>query len=206
MLITGVTLDLGWKRFAGMLHPSKFARHLDGQMKRANGLVGMRLKGQAKRHIASGSGGYKANRPLTVFIKGSSLPLADDGDLVGSINYHVVSPYHVEIGVMRASPFADIAEIVHEGRTIPVTAKMRSMFFMLWLRSQGHPVPLSGRAKELWNRRPERGWLRLGDTKRAIIIPPRPFMMFVSTDPSVRVWIEKQWLSALKAAFSKAAS
>lgn len=205
MAKSGITLDSGWKKFSAMLHPTKLGRHIDGQMKRANGLIGLRLAGQAKTRITSGSGGYKRNAGLTRFIKGSESPLADHGDLVGQIKHQVISAETVEIGVMKTSHLADIAEVLHTGITIDVSTKMRAMFFILWLKSKGYPVSLTGRAQELWDRRPQRGWQKLRDDKTAIVIPPRPYFLFILTDPAVRAWIQEQWGFALKAAFTKAA-
>ena len=203
MAVSGLKLGPGWRTMRAMLRPARFSAALNTNLRQANALIGAKVAGIAKKRISSGSGGYAKNRPLTAWIKGSARPLADNGDLLGRIRYEVIGPWSVEVGVMRWSKMANVAAILHEGAKIRVTSKMRAMFFALWLKSIGAGVVLRGRAKELWGQRPESGWRPLAASTSQIFIPPRPFMDFVLTDPSVIQMAKLNWNQAIAASFRK---
>lgn len=100
-----------------------------------------------KEGIVSGAPGgkvFRALREFTIARKGSSKPLIDNGDLVGSISYRLSGADSVFIGVKRGSKnkdgtdIADIAAVHEFGKIIAVTPKMR-----VYLASQGFGLKLS---------------------------------------------------------------
>jgi hypothetical protein len=98
------------------------------------GIVGASM---VKKGIQSGAPGGKAFEPLrayTVWMKGSSKPLIDQADLLGSITHELNGSSGVWIGVRRGARTKDGKDIVniaavHEyGCVIPVTPAMRKGF------------------------------------------------------------------------------
>jgi len=195
-----VRFTRGLKTLIGMTNPTRFGPILDGEMKRANFVLGAQVRREMRRRINERR--YHANAALTTFIKGSTKPLADDGDLFGDLSIKVVSAEQVEIGIMRSSRSANVAAIVHEGAVVPITERMRAMFKYLSLKSHGRNVQLKGRALELWGRRPEGGWKGFRRDRNEIIIPPRPFAEFV-LEPEWLAKAQEQWGRAIDRAFRK---
>lgn len=59
---------------------------------------------------------FEPNSQATIELKGSSKPLIDHGDLMGSINTRMVSPYVSFAGVMKIHRSGvNIGKILHEG-------------------------------------------------------------------------------------------
>jgi hypothetical protein len=147
--------------------------------------------------------GFDRNANLTTFIKGSSGTLRDSGQLMRSVAFRSISPFRAEVGVLKGDPSANIAIIVHEGATIPVTAKMRGMFAALADASSGQRTPgrLRGRARELFDRRSE-GWKPLRPSTTAIRVPARPYMRRVVERPELHRALAKNWLAAAAAAIA----
>jgi len=139
---------------------------------------GILLEGIIKDRIIEGRGMAKLH-PFTVALKGSSKPLIDDGDLLGSVGYRFVEPEAVFIGVHRKADgragLADGTDIAalherEEGTRVKVTEKMRG-----FLAARG---------------------LRLRRTTTHLFIPGRPFIA-----PSYREFRRKGLARGL---FSKA--
>lgn len=180
----------GWERFNNATNVQRFKRKFQRHRKKA-------LDAVAKEILKASidAGGFAENKPLTVFIKGSNKPLESSGKvLTGAITTRTLGKNEIFVGIPKEDKFYKQAVAVHEGAVIPVSPKMRQMFFMLWMVSIGErdADELSGRAKELWEQRPEEGWLPLSPGTQAIKIQPRPFMMkafFSST--AKRVALEK---------------
>ena len=171
-----------WKRLDEILNPANIRKGVT----QAAARVGNYGASQVKKGIVSGSPGgqtFAPNSPLTIARKGSSSPLIDDGDLVGSITYQIIDDAKsvfigVKKGVKRKKDGKDIAEIatVHEfGCTIPVTHKMRAYF-----RYEG---------------------INLKASTQYIYIPPRPFLRPVLNSQDFRAKVAEIYIEALERMF-----
>ncbi|MDR1648916.1 MAG: phage virion morphogenesis protein [Synergistaceae bacterium] len=174
-----------WDKIANVLNPAKMRAKLEQAGKRV-GLAGVAA---VKKGIVSGAPGGQAFTPLsphTIARKGSSKPLIDHGDLVGSITHENPDLNTVWIGVKKGArgKNGDMANIaaVHEfgctnenGCAIKVTPKMRA-----YLHYSG---------------------IHLRSATEYIVIPPRPFLASTLNDPEFLDKITKIYALALKEAF-----
>lgn len=145
---------IGFKEFDDMLKPSKFEPRLKKQIKESMDLVGMIaadsiIDGIDRRQAPPGmeKPSDYPNKPRTVAMKKNDTPLVGEApaSLRGSITHDVVSWKEVVVGVLRRKTevgkdgkpddVINIAAIVHEGATIPVTPKMRA-----FMAQQGFPL------------------------------------------------------------------
>lgn len=167
-----------------------------------NGKIGEKL---IRKALQSGRG-LKKNAALTVAIKGTNKPGVDDSTMFQAITSQVIDDFTVFVGVLRTNENFNIAVAVHQGAQAKVTAKMRGMFFALWLASQGSldAGDLTGRAKELFGRMQE-GWLPLLNETEVIIIPPRPFIRTAFKNTQMTKQVRDNWKLALEAAFRERA-
>ncbi|MDR1514919.1 MAG: hypothetical protein LBS45_04425 [Synergistaceae bacterium] len=174
----GLTGD--WDKLVNILNPARMRKELSKTTKRA----GANAARAVVKGIQSGAPGGKALEPLNEFTKerkGSSKPLIDHGDLVGSITYEEIGLNAVWVGVKkgsRSSSGGDIVDIawVHEfGASIEVTPKMRA-----YLHHEG---------------------LHLKPSTEYIHIPERSFLRATLNDGEFREGIAQQYLEALKRLF-----
>jgi hypothetical protein len=90
--------------------------------------AGILLEGMIKDRIVSGKGMPKLHG-FTINQKGSSKPLVDGGDLLGSVGHRFVDRHTIFVGAhRRAADGTDVAEL-HErekGTRVKVTPKMRA--------------------------------------------------------------------------------
>lgn len=202
----GFRKDAGWTIFANAVDPRVFEAKLKHHMSRATALNGKVAVAAVRKVIRNGA--FAANAPLTVHIKGSSKPLVDNGTgLFQAITDEVQDHQTVFIGVNRNSDMYNIAMALHEGVTLRVTPAMRGMFFMLWQASTG-AIPsssLTGRAAELWERRPG-GWKPLKESTSVIVIPGRPFLEQAFQDPTLRNTLRNNWTQAVQATLRELAT
>lgn len=173
-------LEGDWDKLANILDPKRMQAKMSVTTKKA----GIHAVSTVKKAIVEGSPGgnaFTANHPFTAAKKGSSKPLIDDGDLVGSITHEEVGLNTVWVGVKKGARSAsggDISDIawVHEfGCTVRVTEKMRK-----YLHGQG---------------------LHLKPTTEYIRIPERSFLRATLNDPAFREEIGGKYLDALKELF-----
>ena len=132
---------------------------------------------EVKKGIQSGSPGGKDFQKLhsfTVGRKGSSKPLIDKGDLIGSITYIVKDRDNVAIGV-KTGEAGKIAAVHEFGCTIAVTPKMRAYL---------HGIGLHLRA-----------------STTHINIPPRPFLRPVLMSDKFQKKIGELYFQALREVF-----
>ena len=172
-----------WNRIDEILNPAKIAEG----MRQAAARVGNYGASEVKKGIVSGSPGgktFKPNSPLTIARKGSSKPLIDKGDLVGSITYQIIDSDNVFIGVKKGAKRnkdgKDLSEIaaVHEfGCTIKVTPKMRA-----YLHYQG---------------------VHLKPSTQMIYIPARPFLRPVLDSSDFRAKVAEIYIQAIERIFHK---
>jgi hypothetical protein len=119
--------------------------------------------------------GLAKHAPLTADIRGGGPVLVDSGDLAHAIIAKRL-PQGWWVGVPRSSPHYVKAEALENGAVIKVTDKMRSLFFVLWLVSQGKMAAseLDEPAAKMFARYPD--WPMLSDSTTDLRLPPRPFM------------------------------
>lgn len=190
----------GGQKFAKMLMPETFKRHMKNHIPRATGQNAAFAAKKMRQLIQAAN--FKPNAALTIMIKGSSKPLVDHGDLFGAITHKKIDDYTGWVGLERNNPAAKLAELLHDGGVIPVTPAMRGMFFFLWKASNGDmsPSKLTGRAAELFARQPT-GWYPLSENTTAIVIPGRPFVKQTIEDEALKEQMTKNWTRAVQFIF-----
>jgi hypothetical protein len=192
------SVDLkGFEKWAKMLMPQSYDRHFRAHIPRATGQNALFFAAGLRKTIQS-SKGLTPNAPLTQAIKGADKPLVDYGDLFKNITHQKIDELSYFVGLKRTEKDFDVAKFVTEGGAIPVTDRMRSMFFFLWKASEGNfdPGKLTGRAQELWSRK-SGGWLPLAESTTVIVIPERNFVAITMADPSLKKKLEQNWQRAM---------
>lgn len=195
-----------WRRFERALNSERYGRIARKELRKATRRNGLEAKAVIRRMIRQG-GHFAANAVLTKEIKGSAKPLVDSGSgLFQAITSETQTDTSVFIGVQQKSEFYNIAQALHDGRAISVTPKMRKMFQVLWMASTGKidPGALTGRAAELWKRKPG-GWFPLKGSTVVIILPPRPFIDVAFADPKLKQKVIANWQQAITTNFRKLA-
>lgn len=199
----------GWRRLKKVFDPAKLQRVSKAVFRRAMALAGGIMEGEVRRVIRRGD--FQKNAKLTMALKGSVKPLVHSNALFSAITSEVIDDYTVFVGVKRTSDQYDVAVVVHgkpgkRRKAIPVTPKMRAMFWYLWLKSEGDPdVELWGRAAELWAIH-QGPWYPISMATRSIIIPSRPFIERAFMSRSARKQVRAIWTQAFQACFSGAAA
>lgn len=162
-----------WAKLDEILNPARIAAGI----RQAAARVGNYGASQVKKGIVSGAPGGQAfvpNSPLTVERKGSSKPLINHGDLVGSITYEVVDSKSVFIGVKKGKEH-NIAAVHEFGCTIAVTPKMRA-----YLHHQG---------------------VHLRASTQYIHIPARPFLRPVLHSDDFKAKVAEIYIQAIERMF-----
>lgn len=177
--MSGLTGD--WDKIDRILNPAR----VRSAMTRATAKAGVFGEGEVRRGIQSGAPGGQTFQPLhwwTIARKGSTKPLIDNGDLIGSITHEAPDDSSVWIGVKRSAkdkegkPLVNIAAVHEFGCVIGVTEKMR-----YYLRIHG---------------------LYLKKTTTHIVIPPRPFLHPVLEDEKFQQKIKAVYFEALRGVFA----
>ncbi len=175
-----------------------FGKRLGRNIRRATKLNALAAAKTMREVIQSG--GFKANAPLTVALKGSSKPLIGGGDLFQSITLEELSGKdEIFVGVLRSEGLYDVVDIVHNGASIPVTPAMRWMFMLLGKASDGSmdPAKLEGRAADLFGQ--FQGWKPLAPSTTVIIIPARPFAEVTFNKAELIKLCQDNWAAAVYA-------
>lgn len=201
MARTAFKLTGKWKQFRRALDPRVFEKTSRQHIRRATGINAL-LAVKTIRDVI-GKGEVKPNAELSVAIKGSGKrPLVDTGDMRQAVTHKMIDDFTAFVGVLKTSGLYNIAYTVHERVVIPVTKKMRAMFYYLWLASlfmrglRDKPIILTGRAAELWLEF-EGPWRKLD--KPAIINPSRPFIKIAFDDPVLHKHVRRNWEQAIMA-------
>lgn len=163
-----------WGRIDEILNPAKIA----AGMRQAAARVGSYGSSQIKKGIVSGAPGGQALAPLspiTIARKGSSKPLIDHGDLVGSITYQIVDENHVFIGVKKGKE-VNIAAVHEYGCMIAVTPKMCA-----YLHHQG---------------------IHLKASTQYIHIPARPYLRPVLNSDDFKAKVAQIYIKAIERIFA----
>lgn len=192
-----------WDAFKILIRPGRFRRRLEKHVGQATARNVKFLTKAIRKQIQRG--GFAKNAALTAAIKGSSKPLVDYADLFKAITAKKLAWDHAFVGLLRTSGAYNVGLIVHEGADVPVTAKMRNLFWVLAIASQevgtGAAPELTGRAAELFAR--FQSWRPLNPGTRIIRIPPRPFVLQAMEDPALRRQVERGWSDAVQLALKK---
>ncbi len=195
-----------WDKLRTSLNPGLFQTKERAQIRMASHQNGALVRSMIKRSIHKS---WTKNALFTRRIKSSSKTLFDHGDLHGAITYQVTTWRSVFVGVMKQakSPsgqsMANIAQVVHDGVTINVTNRMRSMFWYLYMVSSGRmsEAKLTGRAQAIWQRWRGKTVIKpLSAATTTIRIPGRPFMRKVFEKPSVLLAVKRNWEMAVSRA------
>jgi hypothetical protein len=195
--------DANWRKFQAALSSTNYEAKAKQIMRTATGQNALYIQGEARKRI-SPKRMYAANAALTLSIKGGkTAPLVDTARRIWqAIAIDVQAWNKAFVGVNFRNGAYNLAKMLHDGVDIKVTSRMRTMFFYLFLRGQGRPVTLTGRAAELWKRWPGE-WRPLKDTTQVIHIPERRFMLDVIEDPVVLRNVRKVWRQAMEYVFKK---
>ena len=188
----------GFRRLAKTLRPNLYARLQRQHVSRATQRNAVFVAAAMRKTIQRGDN-LDSNAALTEAIKGTNKPLVGlTSTLFQAITHKKVTPYEAFAGLLRTDDAFNVGVIVHDGTAIPVTDKMRGMFFYLWLASTGQisPERLTGRAAELFERKTT-GWAPLADDTESIVIPERPFVDIMLRDNSLNKRCHDNWERAL---------
>jgi len=197
---------IGWKAFAKALSYANFSQKARTVFENATEKVGLYGVKYVRQAIQESN--FIPNEPLTLALKGSSKPLVDTGHgIFQAITHQVVGPFTVFVGILRMSEDYNIATTLHDGAVIPVTDKMRGLFYILWLVSQGtvDESELEGRARELWDAMPG-GWKPLKQDTLAIYIPARPFIKQAFGKTELHEKAKQIWQTAVNEVLAMIAS
>lgn len=194
----------GTRELMDALDPSRFDAALRKNIRKANTLNGKLLEAGIRSTIQRTV--PPKNAALTMAIKGSDKPLVDSATLFQSVTSKVLNDFEVFGGTLRKNRKAfNVARIVHDGAVVPVTPKMRGLFFYLWKASNDarEADRLTGRAADLFSR--FQGWLPLNDSTEQIIIPARKYINKTMDDKGLRRQFIANWTQALQLTFKEAA-
>ena len=210
MAIKVYTPGKGWRVFAKAINPKLNQAMLEKHVGRATKANGALVRRRVRSNIRAGVG-LGQNAELTALIKGGNRPIVGTPglDLFNAITYEVQDWRVVMIGVKRmggAGFASNIALIVHDGMSIPVTKRMRGLFWVLWLASKGRIEysDLKGRAKEIYDLTGgAKGIKPIGENKRAIVIPSRPFLKITIEEDETQKAVRTNWHNAVKATIAE---
>lgn len=196
----GFKMDKGWKKYARATDAATFRRVLQKHVGTATLRNAQVIQRRVRKRIQTGV--FRRNAALTVMIKGQNKPMVGGGDLFGAITHVQEDWAHAFVGVLRTNGAFNVARVVHDGASIDVTEKMRRMFMMLWLVSEGQmsSSSLTGRAAELWRSAPG-GWFPLKEGTKKIVIPSRPFIRSVFRLKSTKTTVKGNWERGVQRAF-----
>ena len=195
-------LSKEWKELEKLLSTARVTPELTNNLKRATIANGAIAKAMIRQTIKASD--FEKNAALTTLLKKSGKPLAGiTGELFKAIAKATVETLAVEVGVRKASPIADLAVAVHEGKTIEVTPKMRVLFSVLAGASdpgRTKQPELTGRARELFAL--FQNWRPLKPSTVAIVLPPRRFITQTVENPVLHRKIARNWLDGASAAIA----
>lgn len=214
MAVASLKFDKGWKQYANATNPKRFLRALKKHVRKGTQRNAIVARKQVRQEIKAGipprnaeltarlksGGGRKTTKPIV------GTPGAD---LWNAIAWSVEDWNFAFVGVKRTSAEFNVADIVHNGRTIRVTEKMRHMFRVLAWASKSQTVAphLEGRALELWEAggRWKTKWKPLKASTKVIIIPKRPYIRFAFQDPGLKRTVKENWSRSVQNAITELA-
>lgn len=209
MATTGIKLGPGWVKCKAKLDPKVCGKFMQEEVAKATELNARVVAGAMRDELTDKIS--PRNADLTVALKRSTKPLVDRGQLFQAITGVKVRWNKGEAGVRRRTrrggrggSIVDLAKMLHEGGTIPVTNAMRGLFKALWQASQGKldPAKLSARGQQLFKR--YKKWLPLKASTRYIVIPARPFADRAVENEDVQREVAAHWEAAVQRAIARA--
>lgn len=194
-----------WKKYLAATDPRELERRARFYFRRANRRIGIAFVRIARDFIKQRK--YAVNAPLTVALKGKSLPLADSGQLMAALTFDLRGPFGVALGVGR-SPMAGrrlLYEVLHDGARIRVTPQMIGAVLKK-ISDQLSAGKFKGRSQT--QRRQHKSALE--STQRKLqqvsgkvtgasfwIIPPRPFLEEPLSSKEFIEIVVGEWAGAL---------
>lgn len=181
-----MTASITWTgigTWEALTSPKIVGKVLREQVSRANKKLAPKMISKVRKDIREKH--FKKNAILTELLKGSSMPLVDEADLLNSISARHKSAWEFHVGVIREDKAGNsIAFILHEGATRKVTPELRKFFRAQAAVTRGLVKPLRASTQE-------------------IRIPARPFLKYSFVDDSepVKVMVEWAWGDAIKQTF-----
>ncbi len=173
----------GFETFLQMMKQDGFRKVFRTKLRLTNKRLAQLGAARLSQEIRTG--GFEPNSPLTAWLKKSTRPLLDHGDLAGSVAGRVgTSVYSFCVGVTRRTPSGkNLAHMLETGFTIRVTPKMRKLFFY-WAHKSG------GKFKGL------------RQSTTAIRVKPRPYMrQAFFDDKAFQMKVQMDWRDAIHATF-----
>lgn len=200
-----ITIDLKWFPIAKNLqNAGKVKSAIHRKFRKASKLVGTILEGDMRKMIRDGN--FEANSAMTVEMKGSSKPLVGHtGRLFRAITHRVratgsFDSAEIDIGVLRTSPEANVAELMTRSFEIVVTQKMATMFKVLRSIQLGQSgAATSERAQQLLS--DSKGHFPRLREGMVLNVLARDFGLAVLRDPKTAVMVEKVFTAALAQVF-----
>lgn len=197
--------EADWKKYLAATDPRELDKRAKFYFRRANRRIGVAFKRIARDFIKARK--YEVNAPLTVALKGKSLPLADTGELLGSLAFELRGHSGVALGVGR-SPMAGrrmLYEVLHDGARIRVTPQMIAAV-MKKVSDQLTAGKFKGRSKK--QKRQHKSALESTHAKLQQIsgkvtgasfwiIPPRPFLKKPLESKEFVETVVSEWAGAL---------
>lgn len=182
-------------------------RGMQKHIKRGTTKNAIAIRRQIRQEIKKGV--LPKNKALTESLKGGNKPIVGTAgaDMFNAITYSVPSWNTAFIGLLRTDKNYNVGKVVHGGKTISVSKKMRGLFYILWLTSIGDfPVAkLKGRAKAIWEMSKTKKFYPLKASTKAIVIPKRPFIKYAMQEPSLKKIAEANWLKSIGDGFKELA-
>lgn len=109
----------GFDELLPLLDAVKFQQRAQTAFTKAQNKIGLTFVARARKAIVVDKV-YTPNAAATIALKGSSTPLVDTGDLIGSLTFEVPDPFKVVLGIN--SPMLSsgrfLYEVLHNGATI----------------------------------------------------------------------------------------
>lgn len=199
-----------WAKMRVILSPKRLAAATSVEVSRATEQNAMFTARAIRRYIKAAK--VEANAAATIAMKGSSKPLVHTGQMFQSIKGSLINSTTALAGVLRTAKsedgaeLANVAAILNEGATIPVTESMRGLFYALHTattRGRG-AVDASPRLDAILGARggsKEVIW-PLDEGTEEIDLPARPFFED-SIDSALKARIRKNWERAYQRALTK---
>lgn len=200
-----ITVKLKWFPIVNNLKDAgRVKSAIHSKFRKAAKLVGMILEGDMRKMIRDGN--FEANSAMTVEMKGSSKPLVGHtGRLFRAITHKVratgsFDSAEIDIGVMRTSPDANVAELMTRKFEIVVTRKMAIMFRVLRSIQLGQAgAATSERAQQLLS--DSKGHFPRLHEGMVLNVLARDFGLAVLRDPKTAIVVEKVFTDALAQVF-----
>lgn len=191
-------MDSGWRRYNAATLPANFRREFARRRKQALDRAAKELVISVYSSDDAWRSRFERSAALSSQLRGG----ASRGIIRRAIVTRNLSDTELFLGVPSTSQFYDEAVTVHEGATIKVTDKMRSMFAVLAQVSRGEmqPSELEGRAAELYQLSTG-PWYPLSESTQAIKIPARPFMKPIFESPAGRERAKQIMIQAVDETF-----